>query len=76
MIAVFAYIKGAQPFSLSHIQMIYLLILGGVIVHLALSVYLKVNCLYSSSSNKLILLMEILLGPLYAFLRDWRNNHL
>ncbi|MEC6831543.1 DMT family transporter [Photobacterium toruni] len=68
MIAVFAYIKGAQPFSLSHIQMLYLLILGGIVVPGSYICISKSAAYIPAAQTSLILLMEILLGPLYVFL--------
>ncbi|MCF1458635.1 MAG: DMT family transporter [Shewanella sp.] len=68
MIAAFALYKGARPLSVPGNHLVYALVLGGIVVPGAYLCISKAPAYIPAAQTNLILLLEILLGPLFVYL--------
>jgi len=68
MIACYAFYKGAQPLAINGDQFLLLILLGGVVVPGAFLCVSWSAAYIAAAQTSLILLAEVLLGPLYVYL--------
>ncbi|WP_025820243.1 DMT family transporter [Shewanella marina] len=68
IVASFSYFRGAQPLSISFTQISYLFLLGFIVIPAAYMFISKSPIYIPAAQTSLILLAEILFGPLYVYI--------